>query len=395
MSAFAASVTAREPVRAAVPGRILRTFPAIRPVSHGRVVPDSRLVTDHSPFLPDTQYVPSPDRYGPMPYFRVGNSGLHLPAVSLGLWHNFGDDAQLGTQRAILRRAFDLGVNHFDIANNYGPPAGAAEANFGTIYAQDFKPLRDELVISTKAGYYMWPGPFGEWGSRKYLLSSLDQSLKRTGLDYVDIFYSHRFDPNTPLEETMGALDTAVRSGRALYAGISSYSAADTRRAAAILRDLGTPCLIHQPSYSMLNRWIEEDLVETLGDEGIGCIAFSPLAQGLLTDRYLDGIPADSRAAAGKSLSTSMINEQNLAHVRKLNDLAAARGQSLAQLALAWALRDKRVTSVLIGASSVKQLENNVAATDNLDFTDDELTRIDEFAVEGGIDLWESSRLPR
>ncbi len=358
-------------------------------------MPDSRFVTDHSPFLPDTQYVPAPDRYGPMPYFRVGNSGLHLPAVSLGLWHNFGDDALLGTQRAILRRAFDLGVNHFDIANNYGPPAGAAEANFGKIYEQDFKPLRDELVISTKAGYYMWPGPFGEWGSRKYLLSSLDQSLKRTGLDYVDIFYSHRFDPNTPLEETMGALDTAVRSGRALYAGISSYSAADTRRAAAILRGLGTPCLIHQPSYSMLNRWVEEDLVETLGDEGIGCIAFSPLAQGLLTDRYLDGIPADSRAAAGKSLSTEMLNEQNLTHIRKLNELAAGRGQSLAQLALAWALRDKRVTSVLIGASSVRQLEDNVAAANNLDFTDEELTRINEFAVEGGIELFENSRLAR
>ena len=346
------------------------------------------------PSLPDTQYVAAADRYDQLPYHRVGASGLHLPAVSLGLWHNFGDDRAVDAQRAILRRAFDLGVNHFDLANNYGPPAGAAEANFGRLFAEDFRAHRDELVISTKAGYYMWPGPYGEWGSRKYLLGSLDQSLARMGLDHVDIFYSHRFDPDTPLEETMNALDTAVRSGRALYAGISSYTGADTRRAAAILRDLGTPCLIHQPSYSMLNRWIEEDLLDAVGDEGMGCIAFSPLAQGLLTDRYLDGVPADSRAGAGK-MSTDSLDERTLGHVRKLNELAVGRGQSLAQMALAWALRDARVTSVLIGASSVRQLEDSLGATGNLDFTDDELARIDDDAVEGGVEVWKTTRQPR
>ncbi|MBE1609433.1 L-glyceraldehyde 3-phosphate reductase [Actinopolymorpha pittospori] len=334
------------------------------------------------------------NRYESMHYRRSGASGLKLPAVSLGLWHNFGDDVPLERQRGILRRAFDLGINHFDLANNYGPPAGSAELNFGKLFRQDFTSYRDELVISTKAGYYMWPGPYGEWGSRKYLLSSLDQSLSRMGLDYVDIFYSHRFDPETPLEETMGALDTAVRQGKALYAGISSYSPEDTRKAAAILADLGTPLLIHQPSYSMLNRWIEEGLLDALEDSGAGCIAFSPLAQGMLTDKYLDGIPAGSRASQGKSLSPDQLNEKNLTHIRALNEIAAKRGQSLAQLALSWALRDSRMTSVLIGASSIAQLEDNIGALDRLDFTAEELDAIDRHAVEAGINLWaRSSRI--
>jgi len=336
-------------------------------------------------------YLAADGRYDQIPYRRCGRSGLKLPAVSLGLWHNFGDDRPLESQRAILRRAVDLGITHIDLANNYGPPYGSAESNFGRILAQDLRPYRDELVISTKAGYDMWPGPYGEWGSRKYLTASLDQSLTRLGLDYVDIFYSHRFDPDTPLEETMGALDAAVRAGKALYAGISSYSAERTAEAIAILRTLGTPLLIHQPSYSMLNRWIEGGLLDVLGREGVGAIAFSPLAQGMLTDRYLDGIPADSRAAQGKSLATDLLTEENLAHVRTLNEIARDRGQSLAQLALAWALRDERVTSVLVGASSVAQLEDNVAAVDNLGFTDDELSAIDKHAVNAGINLWAES----
>jgi L-glyceraldehyde 3-phosphate reductase len=337
-------------------------------------------------------YQPAGDRYGSMTYRRCGRSGLDLPAVSLGLWHNFGDDKPLATQRATLRRAFDLGVTHFDLANNYGPPYGSAETNFGRLFREDFARLRHELVISTKAGYDMWPGPYGDHGSRKYLLDSLDQSLARMGLDHVDIFYSHRVDPDTPLEETMGALDTAVRQGKARYVGISSYGSQRTREAAAILRDLGTPLLIHQPSYSMLNRWIEDDgLLDVLADEGVGCIAFSPLAQGLLTDRYLDGVPADSRAAQDKTIDDDMLSEENLGHVRALNEVAAARGQSLAQLALAWALRDERVTTVLIGASSVRQLEQNVAALDRLDFTADELAEIDRHAVDSGINLWAAS----
>ncbi|MGZ4608930.1 MAG: L-glyceraldehyde 3-phosphate reductase [Actinomycetes bacterium] len=336
-------------------------------------------------------YLAAADRYEHLTYRRSGRSGLQLPPISLGLWHNFGDDKPLETQRAILRRAFDLGVTHFDLANNYGPPYGGAERNFGAIFAQDFKPYRDEIVLSTKAGYDMWPGPYGEWGSRKYLLASLDQSLARMGVDYVDIFYSHRFDPETPLEETMGALDTAVRSGRALYAGISSYSAERTAEAAAILRGLGTPLLIHQPSYSMLNRWIEEGLLDTLEDVGAGCIAFSPLAQGMLTDRYLHGIPQDSRAAQGKSLDPGTIDETALRHVRALNDIAAARGQSLAQLALRWALRDPRMTSVVIGASSVGQLEANLGALDAPPLTEAELEAIDQHAVDAGINLWKTS----
>ncbi len=337
------------------------------------------------------EFVAADDRYTHTPYRRCGRSGLQLPAVSLGLWHNFGDDKPIQTQRAILRRAFDLGVTHFDLANNYGPPYGAAERNFGSIFASDFRRYRDELVLSTKAGYDMWPGPYGDFGSRKYLLSSLDQSLKRMQVDYVDIFYSHRFDPETPLEETMGALDTAVRSGRALYAGISSYSPERTVEAAAILRQLGTPLLIHQPSYSMLNRWVEEGLLDALEEQGVGCIAFSPLAQGLLTDRYLDGVPEGSRAAAGKSLDPGQLSETNLTHVRALNKVAAARGQSLAQLALSWVLRDQRVTSVLIGASSVKQLEANLGAVGAPEFTDAELTQIDQHAVDAGINLWAKS----
>ncbi|MCF6743711.1 L-glyceraldehyde 3-phosphate reductase [Blastococcus sp. KM273128] len=339
-------------------------------------------------------YSAADDRYDSMTYRRTGRSGLDLPALSLGLWHNFGDDVPFDRQRGILRRAFDLGVTHFDLANNYGPPYGSAETNFGRHLADDFRPYRDELVISTKAGYDMWPGPYGQGGgSRKYVLSSLDQSLRRMGLEYVDIFYSHRPDPTTPLEETMGALDTAVRSGKALYAGISSYSPEQTRRAAEILADLGTPLLIHQPSYSMLNRWIErEDLLGALDDVGAGCIAFSPLAQGMLTDKYLGGVPEGSRASQGKSLSPDLLTEQALAHVRALDGLARERGQSLAQMALAWALRDPRMTTVLIGASSVTQLEQNVGALGNLEFTDDELAAIDRHAVDAGIDLWEGPR---
>jgi L-glyceraldehyde 3-phosphate reductase len=336
-------------------------------------------------------FAPAADRYDSMTYRRCGRSGLQLPAVSLGFWHNFGDDVALERQRAIVRRAIDLGITHLDLANNYGPPYGAAERNFCQLMKQDLRPLRDELVISSKAGYDMWPGPYGEWGSRKYLLASLDQSLARMGLDYVDIFYSHRFDPETPLEETMGALASAVRSGKALYAGISSYSPERTREAAAILRQMGVPLLIHQPSYSMLNRWIEAGLLDALEDEGVGCIVFSPLAQGMLTDRYLNGIPADSRAAQGKSLSPELLTDQALAHIRRLNDIAATRGQSLAQLALAWALRDSRVTSVLIGASSVRQLEGNVAALGNLDLSAEEFATIDQDAVDSGINLWAQS----
>ncbi|HET9666067.1 MAG TPA: L-glyceraldehyde 3-phosphate reductase [Desertimonas sp.] len=332
------------------------------------------------------------DRYDTMAYRRCGRSGLQLPLLSLGLWHNFGHDRPYDTQRAIVRRAFDRGVTHFDLANNYGPPYGSAEVNFGRMLADDLAPYRDELVISTKAGYDMWPGPYGQWGSRKYLLASLDQSLRRMGLEYVDIFYSHRLDPDTPLEETMGALDTAVRSGRALYAGISSYNSARTREAAAILGDLGTPLLIHQPSYSMINRWIEDDgLLDTLDDVGAGCIAFSPLAQGLLTNRYLDGIPADSRVATGGAMGQDMLTEDRLARVRGLNDLATSRGQTLAQLALAWALRDPRMTSLVIGASSVAQLDDSLGAVDRLDLTDDELVAIDRLATDADVNLWSRS----
>jgi L-glyceraldehyde 3-phosphate reductase len=323
-----------------------------------------------------------------MSYRRVGRSGLKLPAISLGLWYNFGDDRTIDSQRAILRRAFDLGVTHFDLANNYGPPYGSAETNFGRLLREDFSSLRDELVISTKAGWDMWRGPHGDLGSRKYLLASLDQSLTRMGLDYVDIFYHHHFDPDTPLEETMGALDSAVRQGKALYVGISSYSDQRTLEAIAILRSLGTPLLIHQPSYSMLNRWIEDRLLDVLGDEGFGCIAFSPLAQGLLTNRYLTEVPEGSRATRNDSLTMDMLSEENLSHVRALVEIARDRGQLVSQLALAWALRDPRVTSVLIGASSVGQLEQNLASLDNLEFTHEELELIDAHAVESGIDLW-------
>jgi L-glyceraldehyde 3-phosphate reductase len=336
-------------------------------------------------------YVAAEDRYSKIPYRRCGRSGIMLPEISLGLWQNFGDGKPIQDQRAVLRRAFDLGVTHFDLANNYGPPYGSAEINFGRIMREDFRPYRDELIISTKAGYDMWPGPHGDHGSRKYLLASLDQSLRRIGLEYVDIFYSHRFDPDTPLEETMGALDTAVRSGRALYAGISSYSAERTLDAISILRRMGTPLLIHQPSYSMLNRWIEGGLLDVLGREGVGCIAFSPLAQGVLTGKYLGGMPAGSRAAQHGSLSADQISERTLAHVRALGEIAAARGQSLAQLALSWALRDERVTSVLIGASSVAQLEENLAAAANTSFTDEELAAIDRDAVDAGINIWADS----
>ena len=338
-------------------------------------------------------YVAAEDRYEPMPYRRCGRSGLMLPAVSLGLWHNFGHERPVDTQRAILRRAFDLGVTHFDLANNYGPPYGRAEVNFGRYLREDFAGLRDELVISTKAGYDMWPGPYGQGGgSRKYVLSSLDQSLARIGVDYVDIFYSHRFDPDTPVEETMMALDTAVRSGRALYAGISSYSPTRTKEAATIARELGTPLLIHQPSYSMLNRWIEEDLLDELERQGMGCIVFTALAQGLLTDRYLDGVPSDSRAAREDStIASDHLDEGTLNHVRKLNEIAAARGQKLAQLALQWALRDPRVTSAVIGASSVEQLDTNLDALDFPTLTGDELAEIDRYAVESGINLWADS----
>jgi L-glyceraldehyde 3-phosphate reductase len=336
-------------------------------------------------------YLPADDRYERMPYRRCGRSGLLLPAVSLGLWHNFGHDRPLETGRAILRRAFDLGVTHFDLANNYGPPYGSAEENFGRILAADFSPFRDELIISTKAGWDMWPGPYGDLGSRKYLLASLDQSLGRMGLDYVDIFYSHRLDPETPLEETMGALDTAVRHGKALYVGISSYSPAKTAEAYAILRELGTPLVINQPSYSMLNRWIEEGLLDTLGELGVGCIVFSPLAQGMLTDKYLEGIPVGSRATQHSTLSPDLITDETMDKIRALNEIAAGRGQTLAQMAIAWALRDPRVTSALVGASSVEQLEANVGALDRLDFTEDELDEIDRHATESGINLWAAS----
>src|SRR5215210_5136655 len=336
-------------------------------------------------------YVASSGRYDAMTYRRCGRSGLLLPAVSLGLWHNFGHDRPLDDQRAILLRAFDLGVTHFDLANNYGPPYGSAEENFGRVLDRDLAPYRDELIVSSKAGYDMWPGPYGEWGSRKYLLASLDQSLSRMGLDYVDIFYSHRFDPETPLQETLGALHSAVRQGKALYAGISSYSAERTREAAAIMCELGTPLLIHQPSYSLLNRWIEPELLDVLGDEGIGSIVFSPLGQGMLTEKYLDGIPEDSRAAQDRFLKRDFLSEENLERVRALNAIAQRRGQALAQLAIAWTLRDPRVTSALIGASSVAQLEQNVAALDHLEFSDDELAEIDRHAVDVGINLWEES----
>src|SRR6267378_951092 len=334
------------------------------------------------------RYVAAAGRYEAMPYRRCGRSGVQLPAISLGLWQNFGDDRPLQNSRAILRRAFDLGITHFDLANNYGPPYGSAESNFGRVLAEDLRPYRDELIISTKAGYDMWPGPYGEWGSRKYLLASLDQSLKRMGLEYVDIFYSHRHDPDTPLEETMGALHTAVQQGKALYVGISSYSAERTKEAAAILRQMGTRLLIHQPSYSMINRWIEPDLVNVLKEEGIGCIVFSPLAQGMLTDRYLNGVPEGSRASHPGSFSTKLLTDDNLAKIRALNEIAKRRGQTLAQMALAWVLRDPVITSALIGASSVEQLEQNVAALDKLELSKDELAEIDRYATEGGINIW-------
>ena len=337
-------------------------------------------------------YVADPTRYDSMEYRRCGRSGLKLPAISLGLWHNFGDDRGWSTQRDICRRAFDLGVTHFDLANNYGPPYGAAEANFGRILAADFAGYRDELVISTKAGYDMWPGPYGNFGSRKYLIASLDQSLTRIGVDYVDIFYSHRVDPDTPLEETVGALGSIVQQGKALYVGISSYSSARTVEAARMLAELKVPLLIHQPSYSMLNRWLEEDdLLNTLEEVGAGCIAFSPLAQGLLTDRYLHGIPADSRAATGGALAADSITEDRLARVRGLSEVAARRGQTLAQLALVWALRDPRMTSLVIGASSVHQLDDNIAALANTAITDAELAEIDRYATEAGVNLWSNS----
>ncbi|MDY7027993.1 MAG: L-glyceraldehyde 3-phosphate reductase [Spirochaetota bacterium] len=337
-------------------------------------------------------YKPETSRYETMIYNRCGRSGLKLPAISLGLWHNFGGVDALENARKMLHRSFDLGITHFDLANNYGPPPGSAEENFGKILRQDFSHYRDELIISTKAGYDMWPGPYGNWGSRKYLLASLDQSLKRMGLDYVDIFYSHRFDPETPLEETMSALDTAVKQGKALYAGISSYSAKKTAEASEILRKMGTPILIHQPSYSMLNRWIEEKLLKTLEKEGIGCITFSPLAQGMLSDKYLKGIPEDSRAGkAGTFLNPKLITEENLERIRSLNEIAKRRGQSLAQMALAWNLRQPQVTSVLIGASSVQQIEENVDALQATHFTADELREIDTYAVEGEINLWANS----
>jgi L-glyceraldehyde 3-phosphate reductase len=337
-------------------------------------------------------YVPDADRYdGRMPYRRTGRSGLQLPAISLGLWNNYGADRPLETSRAIVRRAFDLGITHFDLANNYGPPYGSAEETFGRLLATDLAPYRDELVVSTKAGYDMWPGPYGEWGSRKYLLASLDQSLRRMGLDYVDIYYSHRFDPDTPLEETMGALDIAVRQGKALYVGISSYSPDHTRDAAAILERLGTPLLIHQPSYSMLNRWIEDGLLNVLGELGIGCIGFSPLAQGLLTDRYLHGVPEDSRIARDLSLDADQLNEQTIAKVDALRRIAEGRGQPLAAMALAWTLRDPRMTSTLVGASSVEQLEANVRALERLDFTSEELAEIDRYATESDINIWATS----
>jgi L-glyceraldehyde 3-phosphate reductase len=336
-------------------------------------------------------YVAAGDRYDRMPYRRCGRSGIKLPAISLGLWNRFGDDMPLENQRAIIRRAFDVGITHIDLANNYGPPAGAAEINFGRILAEDLRPYRDELLISSKAGYDMWPGPYGEWGSRKYLIASLDQSLRRMGLEYVDIFYSHRFDPDTPLEETIGALDTVVRQGKALYAGISSYSADRTEEAVRIAGELGLRLLIHQPSYSLLNRWIEPGVLEACDEHGLGIIAFSPLGQGMLTDRYLGGIPEDSRAAQDHFLKRDFINEENMARVQALNAIAERRGQKLAQMAIAWVLRDPRVTSALIGASSVAQLETNVAALENLEFSDDELAEIDQHAVDAGINIWQQS----
>jgi L-glyceraldehyde 3-phosphate reductase len=340
---------------------------------------------------PMSRYVPAADRYEQLDYRRCGRSGLLLPPISVGLWQNFGDDRPVATSRAILRRAFDLGITHFDLANNYGPPYGSAEINFGRIFAEDFAGRRDEVVISTKAGYDMWPGPYGDHGSRKYLLGSLDQSLQRMRLDYVDIFYSHRFDPDTPLRETMGALDSAVRQGKARYAGISSYSPQRTEEAIAILNELGTPLLIHQPSYSMFNRWIEAGLLDVLSHEGIGCVAFSPLAQGLLTDKYLDGIPDDSRVRRGQHFDESLITDENLERARALNAIAQRRGQSLAQLAVAWVLRDQRVTSALIGASSVAQLEQNVAALRGLEFEPAELEEIDRYAVDGSLNIWQAS----
>lgn len=335
---------------------------------------------------------PADNRYDSMVYNRCGNSGLKLPAISLGLWHNFGDDTPHQLKRDICRKAFDLGITHFDLANNYGPPPGSAERAFGEILRTDFAGFRDELVISTKAGYGMWPGPYGEWGSRKYVLSSLDQSLRRMGLDYVDIFYSHRYDPETPLEETMGALDQAVRAGKALYVGISSYNSQRTREAATILRSLGTPFIIHQPSYSMINRWVEEDgLLDTLDGLGVGSIVFSPLAQGMLTGKYLGGIPDDSRAAKGKSLRQSFLSDETLANIRALNGIAEKRGQTLAQMAIAWVLRGNRVTSALIGASRVSQVEDCAAAVKNLDFSEAELAEIDRYATDAGINLWAKS----
>jgi L-glyceraldehyde 3-phosphate reductase len=340
---------------------------------------------------PQSVYVPAADRYDRAEYRRCGRSGLQLPPVSLGLWQNFGDDRPLGISRAILRRAFDLGVTHFDLANNYGPPYGSAETNFGRLFTEDFARYRDELVISTKAGYDMWPGPYGDHGSRKYLLGSLEQSLRRMRLDHVDIFYSHRFDPETPLEETMGALDAAVRQGKATYVGISSYGPRHTEEAIEILRQLGTPLLIHQPSYSMFNRWIEPELLEVLEREGVGCIAFSPLAQGMLTDKYLNGVPDDSRVRRGQAFSEDLVTPENIERVTALNEIAARRGQSLAQMAIAWTVRDPRVTSALVGASSVSQLEQNVAAVEQLDFDDAELAEIDRYAVDGSLNIWASS----
>ena len=337
-------------------------------------------------------YTPKPERYDSMKYNRCGKSGLQLPAISLGLWHNFGDQTSLSNARKMLHTAFDLGITHFDLANNYGPPPGSAELNFGKLFAQDFRSHRDELIISSKAGYLMWPGPYGEWGSRKYLLSSLDASLKRMGLEYVDIFYSHRYDPDTPLEETMGALASAYKMGKCLYVGISSYSAEKTREAHAILKDMGVPLLIHQPSYSMLNRWVEESLLSTLDELGVGAICFSPLAQGMLTDKYLGDIPEDSRAARkGSSLSQQMLTKENLDNIKSFNAIAHERGQSLAQMALAWCMRRKEITSVLIGASSPEQIKENVETLNNLEFSDEELKRIDSFAKEGNINLWAES----
>jgi L-glyceraldehyde 3-phosphate reductase len=373
-----------KPVRARSAGR--RTGHRAEPVAG-----ISESMTTDVETGPASQYVPAPNRYDHVDYRRCGRSGLKLPPISLGLWQNFGDDRPLATSRAILRRAFDLGITHFDLANNYGPPYGSAELNFGRIFAEDFAALRHELVISTKAGYDMWPGPYGDHGSRKYLLDSLDESLRRLRTDHVDIFYSHRFDPDTPLEETMGALDTAVRSGKARYVGISSYSPERTLEAAAILRRIGTPLLIHQPSYSMFNRWVEPELLDVLDREGIGCIAFSPLAQGLLTAKYLDGIPDDSRVRRGLHFDAGLITDANVERARALNEIASRRGQSLAQMAIAWVLRDRRVTSALIGASSVAQLQNSVGALERAEFSDDELAEIDRYAVDGEINIWATS----